>query len=85
MMKTTKFYGVAGVNAYGVYDDYVKVQECKRYIAKIHVKKFDDFTKAKEWAENTYEEMQYGIIDDYRIDEIRKMNWTYYRKKRVDI
>ncbi len=83
-MKKEKFYGVAGVNAYGVYNDYEKVCKSRRFIAKFKTKKFNEFESAKHWAEDTYEELQRGFYYDYEIPEITKLNWCYYRKKISD-
>lgn len=76
-----KYYGVAGVNGYGVYNNYDEAFETKKYLMKFRNKSFDTFEKAKEWAEDTYYELQHGVIYEYRIEEIEKMNWIYYRKK----
>ena len=75
-----KFYGVAGVNGYGVYNSYEKVMEAKIYLAKFHNKKFNDFEEAVSWAEEMYYELQQDIYK-YQIQRIEKLNWTYYRKK----
>ena len=83
-MKNEKFYGVVGVNAYGVYNDYEKVIESKKYIAKFRTKKFNAFENAKLWAEDAYEELQRGVYYDYEIPEITKINWCYYRRKISD-
>lgn len=80
MKKKEKYYGVAGVNGCGVYNDYEKVLEVQRYVAKIQCKKFSDFGDAKFWAENTYDELQDGYGEYCPID-IRKVNWLYYRKR----
>lgn len=76
-----KYYGVAGVNGCGVYDNYDGASETKRYLAKWKNKSFDTFDKAKEWAEDTYYDLQSGVIYDYSIEEIQRMNWIYYRKR----
>lgn len=81
MSKKIKFYGVAGVNAYGVYNDYGKVQEAQEYIRKFKVKSFQEFEDAKDWAEETYYELQGDSYYNYEIEEIKKLNWCYYRKK----
>lgn len=75
-----KFYGVAGVNAYGVFSDYGKAMNAKTYIAKFKVKKFSDFEDAKEWAEDIYYDYQTNYKKEYTISEITRINWVYYRK-----
>lgn len=81
MKKKECFYGVAGVNAYGVYNDYEKVLESKQYIAKFKTKKFVEFEEAKVWAEDTYADLQGDVYFDYEISEIEKIDWCYFRKK----
>lgn len=80
-MKKIKYYGIAGVNAYGVYNDYEEVKKSRKYIAAFKNKRFDNFEDAKKWAQETYEGLQPDYCWDYQIAEIRKMNWCYYRKK----
>lgn len=75
------YYGVAGVNGYGVYNNYNKVIEAKPYLEKFKVKGHKTFDKAKEWAEDTYYELQENM-QDYCIEEITKINWIYYVKHR---
>lgn len=81
MRKKEVFYGIAGINAYGVYNDWDKVLESRKYIAEFQTKKWKGFDEAKAWAEETYEEKQYRTGGYYEIPEIKKVNWCYYRKK----
>lgn len=76
-----KYYGVAGKNAYGVYDDYARVVKAKKYIAGFKCKSFRDFEEAKYWAEIAYEDMQIGVEEYYEIEELERLNWCYYRKR----
>ena len=76
-----KYYGIAGINAYGVYNSYEKVMEKKEYIVKFKVKSFKEFEDAKVWAEEQYYDLQGGYLYEYKIEEIQRINWTYYRKK----
>ncbi len=78
-MKKIKYYAVAGVNAYGVYDDYERVLESKKYIAEFKLKKFDTFDDAKMWAEDTYDDLQVNCKVEYQIWEIKRLNWCYFR------
>ena len=80
-MKKIRYYGIAGVNAYGVYDDYTEVLKSKKFIAGFKNKGFNSFEEAKEWAKDMYEDLQSIYYTDYQIAEIRKVNWCYYRKK----
>lgn len=82
--KRKKYYAVAGVNAYGVYDNYEKVMESSRYIACFKCKKFDSFEDAKDAAEDMYWDMQGKNLDMYSISEIKRINRCYFRKKCED-
>lgn len=78
--RNKKYYAVAGVNAYGVYTDYDKVLETRVYIVQYSVKRFSDYEEAKDWAEDTYWSLQGYFTGEYKIKEIKKINWCYYRK-----
>lgn len=75
------YYGVAGVNGYGVYDAYETAVVSKRYMPCWKIKKQKSFELAKEWAEQTYQDLQLNHWQGYKIEEIEKVNWVYYRKK----
>lgn len=45
------YYGVAGINGYGVYDAYETAVESKRYMPCWKRKKLKSFELAKEWVE----------------------------------
>lgn len=82
-MKKQKFYAVAGVNGYGVFDSYDGALSAKMYLAKFNTKRFEDFELAKEWAEDAfYDRQECFSYYDYEIGEIKKLNWVYYKKKR---
>lgn len=53
-----KFYGIAGTNGYGVYDDYEKVLKSRGYIKEYKVKSFKNLIDAKRYAVETYESLQ---------------------------
>lgn len=78
-----RYYGVAGVNAYGVYNAYDRVLKKRIHIAEFKNKGFSTFDEAKEWAEETYYriQMRYCEKEDYEIADISKVNKCYYRKK----
>lgn len=61
-----KYYGVAGVAGYGVYDDYEKVLESRRFIKKFINKKFSNIEDAKQWAVvDTFEELKENCIKGF--------------------
>ena len=79
-MAKKKFYGVAGANGYGVYDKYGRVLASRPFITKFTLKSFHDFSEAKTFAVNTYEEFQNDAIGSYEIESLDEKNWFYYRK-----
>lgn len=54
MNRRWKFYAVAGFNGYGVYNDYRKVLESKKYIMGFKVKSFIDYGIALRYAKEMY-------------------------------
>ncbi|MFI3172203.1 MAG: viroplasmin family protein [Eubacteriales bacterium] len=69
-MKKEKYYGVAGTNGCGVYDDYSKAEDARCYIKGFKVKKFNDYDEAKEWAQD---EAEFAYVN-------KKVNWFHYKK-----
>ena len=74
MAKTKKFYGVAGTNGYGVYDDWGEVMRAKPHIKKFKNKGFDNYEEAEEYAYAQFISLQYGADAFYQIDEITELN-----------
>lgn len=74
------YYGIAGNNGFGVYDDYNRMQKNRDFLSKPISKKFDSFYGAFEWAKAVYNDGQevddafYGVSTDIR------MNWLMFRK-----
>lgn len=81
-MAEQKYYGVVGTNGYGVYTDYAKVKKACEYLRKSRVKGHKCFNDAREWVVEMCDEMQ-SDIGDSSYEPIKKMNWTYYKKKCV--
>ena len=81
-MAKKRFYGVAGTNGYGVYDDYNKVLEARPYIKGFMVKGFPYYKDAERYSIETYKRLVYGTIDVNGTYEIRRMN-RFYRKNLV--
>lgn len=79
--KRSKFYAVAGCNAYGVYDDYDRILESRPYIASYKCKSFNNYEDAKYAAEEMFFDLQKDVFAEYEIPEIKKINWCYYKKK----
>lgn len=75
-----KFYGVAGVNGYGVYDNYKGVLKNREYVKAHHVKGFQTYAEAETYAYDTYKKLQEGQPDFYRIEKIDRTNWFFHRK-----
>lgn len=78
--KKEKYYAVSGINGYGVYTDYEKVKDTIRFLANPHYKKYTSFECAKESAVSRFYDLQEYYHREFEIEELRKVNWTYYRK-----
>lgn len=77
-MSKKRFYGVAGINGYGVFDDYDKVLEKKPYIGKFKIKGFQYYKEAEAYAINTYQQLVYSQSDAIKIHEIKRKNRFYH-------
>ncbi len=82
-MAKKRFYGVAGSNGYGVYDDYDRVLKTRPFVTEFTIKKFKDFDEAKVFALDGYERLQDGTLGLYDIEDINEKNW-FYRRKLID-
>lgn len=82
-MAKKRFYGVAGSNGYGVYDDYDRVLKTRPFVTEFTIKKFNDFNEAKVFALDGYERLQDGTLGLYDIEDINEKNW-FYRRKLID-
>lgn len=78
-MAKKRFYGVAGLNGYGVYNDYNKVLEAKPYIKSFMIKGFPYYQEARHYAINTYKNLAYGSSEICGIYNIKRMNRFYYK------
>lgn len=79
-MKKKIYYGVAGINGYGVYDDHDSVLISKPFITSFTMKGFHDFDEAKVFAVDMYRYMQDELFGIYEIEELEEKNWFYRRK-----
>ena len=75
------FYGVAGVNGYGVYTNFDKAQDAQNFLYASRVKKFLTFADAKHWATERFLGLQNPMDVFIDIDPITSKNRTYYKKK----
>lgn len=73
------YYGVAGTNGYGVYNNYDKVILSKPYIKKYKVKGFDTFIEARDYAIEMYYILQNAAKPFFIVEEDKKLNW-FHRK-----
>lgn len=81
-MSKKRFYGVAGINGYGVYNDYERVLESRPYVRGFMVKGFPYYKEAERYAIDTYKQTVYGTTDINGRYEIRRVN-RFYRKDPV--
>lgn len=75
-----KFYAVAGINGYGVYDNYKGVLKNREYVKSHRVKGFQTYAEAETYAYDTYSKLQEGQPDFYRIEKIDRINWFFRRE-----
>lgn len=75
-----KYYGVVGVNGYGIFDDYEKVLAVRKYLKKFKVKRDSNLEKIKTWTEDMYYELQENL-SNFAIEPIKNLNWVYYAKR----
>lgn len=77
------YYSIFGLNGFGVYDNYAKVQEARTYLIHSNCKKHKSFQEAKNDAIEQFNDLQ---DSDVKIvlnpDEISlSLNFTKYRKQ----
>lgn len=80
-MAKKRFYGVAGSNGYGVYNDYERVLRARPYVRGFLVKGFPYYKEAERYAVNAYKRSVYGTTDIDITYEIKRMNRFYYKDK----
>lgn len=74
------YYGVAGSNGYGVYNNYNRMLDSRPFITAFTVKKFKDFDEAKVFALDEFARLRDGELGSYEIEELDEKNWLYRRK-----
>lgn len=79
-----KYYGIAGNNGFGVYDDYDRAINGLLYVRMPETKNFDKFQDAFYWARDIYNNRQHGSCD---VDDIFegtssdiKLNWLLFKR-----
>lgn len=78
-MAKKRFYGVAGTNGYGVFDDYGKVLKSRPYVKGFMLKGFPYCREAKMYAVDTYKQLVYGTAGVNSTYEIKRMNRFYHK------
>lgn len=78
-MAKKRFYGVAGSNGYGVYNDYERVLRARPYVRGFLVKGFPYYKEAERYAVDAYKQSAYGTADIDITYEIKRMNRFYYK------
>lgn len=79
-----KFYGVYGKNGGGVYTDWTRVLETKKYVDGIKNKAFRTKTEASFYVINGLEN-DYGVVEQRRlsVSVFENKNW-FYRLEELD-
>lgn len=72
------YYAVAGPNGYGVYVSDAALTKSLVYMKDAQVRTCIDVNEAKWWAEYMYVQQQSEIMPVF--DEIKRLNWCYYKK-----
>ena len=75
--KRKNYYAIAGVNGFGAYSDYGKVEESRIYIKNFKCKGCKTYEEAKELAINIYHEIRGTIPFEGESKKIQSMNWFY--------
>ncbi len=77
-----KYYAIYGVNGLGIYTDYDKVLEAKKFISKGYkVKAYATWEEANTACILGYNDLQEDWADCYREEELKRDNFTLYRKQ----
>lgn len=72
------YYAVANPYAYGVYVSDTALAKSLVYMKDAQVRTCIDVNEAKWWAEYMYVQQQSEIMPVF--DEIKRLNWCYYKK-----
>lgn len=68
-------YGIYGRNGVGIYTDYSKICESRKYVKSHHIKKFNSYEDAEDWI---FSEAPFPIVCD--IPEKFEINRITYFK-----
>lgn len=79
-----EWYALYGKNAMGVYTNYKKLQEASPYLKSAQCKRFDTLKEARAHAEFQHNMLNDGnSVDDFYFPDSPRLNWLYYRPKKV--
>ena len=81
-----KYYGVYGINGFGVYQDYEKLQESLKYLYDSEIEEFDSERKARAYARGNYAKIHYlskcSPKNGYTVDHMYYLRELETRKKK---
>ena len=75
--KRKNYYAIAGVNGFGAYSDYNKVEISRKFLKNFRCKGCKTFEEAKQTAINIYHEIRGPISVGKVLEPIISMNWFY--------
>lgn len=75
------YYGVAGLNGYGVYTDYDRAMDATNFLYASRLKRCTTFEDAKHWATERLLGLQDPMETFIDIKPITSLNWTVYKNK----
>lgn len=75
--KKKNYYAIAGVNGYGAYNDYGKVEKSRPFLKNFRCKGCKTFEEAKEVAICIYHDIRGTIPCEGETNKIVSMNWCY--------
>lgn len=83
-MNNKRYYGLAGVNGYGVYNDHYCLARSVQYVKGVVINSFDSFIDANKWArEQFFARQAPEFYDKYYIVDLGWLNWTNYRRRLI--
>lgn len=74
-----KYYGVYGLNGFGIYQDYTKLKNSLEYLCNYEIEEFDSMTKARSYARGNYARINY--LSKCSPKNGYRLNHMYYPKE----